>query len=344
MPVSKATPWLVDGFALDGPPPTNRLKKALTEKYNFSVHEGGGARTHVQTNVAFVFHYVYFFRDLYAYDAQVLKAAAEDLGIADSYQCEGIFRRYLDAREKYTSDPNNVHIPAEAQELDMMLCGIVDHVIALMPVEREMSEQQLHGKIAARRKDWKMVVKKWMMRRIAKEPFFPNSNNLLVQLMEMAEAARDATDTQSSSPDATIQALAGILEDIGEGNANQDAADNDQMNTESDEVTSLQADVAIDHQLYAAIDPNSTPTVAQELIPIQPPYDWRLTDLITLNIIGAWREPAQQVAQHLDAVARDSRNPWRTRFFHWMMARSLCEFIRWCDRFAVDARQHEHEE
>lgn len=173
--------WAVKGFAFATDLMENKsLKAALTRTYP---HSGGktNPRTRIQCSVTHLFRYMYFFRRFYGNkSARLIQAAVEDLKLEDSYVWAQIFNLYSAARQACT---NNGYIAPDAPLTDQIMCAAVDRVLSLIPVDHDMTDED-KKELDGLRKKWKSITGEWKKKGNAAEPYLPNGDVLLMQLLE----------------------------------------------------------------------------------------------------------------------------------------------------------------
>jgi hypothetical protein len=183
--ISKRRQWGVKGFYFDTDFDQD-TKSALKRRYP---HSGGNTdiRTTIHGNVTHLFRYVYFFRRFYgnkSATATVGQYAVEDLALEDRKAWGHIFVLYSGARQACKSRGHGL-IPINAPLSDQTLCIAVDKVLSMKPVNHHMSD--FKQELNAQREKWKTIMGEWKKRHNVAEPYLPNGDNLLMELLEAPE-------------------------------------------------------------------------------------------------------------------------------------------------------------
>jgi hypothetical protein len=179
--------WSAHGFVFDLKITDPHVRTALTDTYP---HSGGktNPRARIHGNVTHLFRYIHFFRRFYGNKtARLLHAATEDLKLKDSYVWGQIFNLYCGARQ---ACPNKDYTAPDAPLTDQVMCVAVDRVLSLDPVDHDLTDEDKKD-LDDLRKKWKTTVFQWKQQRNAAEPYLPNGDNWLMQLLEPPAPAQD---------------------------------------------------------------------------------------------------------------------------------------------------------
>lgn len=147
----------------------------------------GGMKAKIVSNLAILFHYVHFFRALAAHEQDVLVFAAVDLKM-DYKVLNDVYHEYRQARRDFEAGMND-GIPDGADEVDSVLCSVVDRVIT-MRRGREMIDEELQAKSNVLREEWKVIMADFNKERDNKTPFSHALNNLLLDIIKTVEEER----------------------------------------------------------------------------------------------------------------------------------------------------------
>lgn len=180
------SPWSIAGFLIDPADIDDRVRRVLTRKYEHTAVQRG-MKAKIEANLAMLFHYVYFFRALSAHEQDVLVFGAADLNM-DPKVLEQVYHWYRQARQDFETGMND-GIPDGADEMDSLLCGVVDRVIT-MRTGQEMTDEELEEKSKALREEWRAIMAEFNEKSDRKTPFFPVLNELLMEIIETVEEKR----------------------------------------------------------------------------------------------------------------------------------------------------------